>query len=74
MSSPPDASALARALEALGVACEVRVEGALALLVPTGSAAFPDPVTRRRIVEAARDAGFASVSLELPDGPDPAAG
>jgi hypothetical protein len=67
VSSPPDARALERVLAAMGLRLSVGVEGPLALLrAPVGSA-LPDAPTRRAIVEAARAAGFASVSLELGD-------
>jgi hypothetical protein len=68
-SSPPDVEALARALDALGLRLAIAVEGPLALLRAPADAALPDAVTRRAIVDAARAAGFASVSLELTDSP-----
>jgi hypothetical protein len=68
-SSPPDVEALARALDALGLRLAIAVEGPLALLRAPADAALPDVVTRRAIVDAARAAGFASVSLELTDSP-----
>jgi hypothetical protein len=68
-SSPPDVEALARALDALGLRLAIAAEGPLALLRAPADAALPDVVTRRAIVDAARAAGFASVSLELTDSP-----
>ena len=67
VSSPPDAEALGRALAAMGLRLSVAVEGPLALLHAPADSALPDVPTRRAIVDAARAAGFASVSLELTD-------
>ena len=57
----------------MGLAFSVRGEGALALLAPADERGLPDAATRQRIVAAAREAGFASVSVELREGP-PTAG
>ena len=62
---PADPVALAAALERLGMACDVEMEGGLAILVPRARAAFPDGDLRVEVVRAARAAGFANVAFEL---------
>ena len=62
---PGDPVALADALRALGLACDVEAEGALAILVPHAQAAMPPAEQRSEIVRAARQAGFANVALEV---------
>lgn len=69
VSSPPDAESLGRALDSLGLRLSVVVEGPLALLRASAGSPLPDAATRKAIVDAARAAGFASVSLELGDAP-----
>ena len=58
-------SALARALAELWLGCDVEADGALAILVPRGSADVPGAELRATIQQAARAAGFASVAFEL---------
>ncbi len=67
---PADPTALAAALERLGMACDVEAEGGLAILVPRAGVGFPGTELRAEVVQAARQAGFANVAFEL-RGPGP---
>ena len=72
MTSAVPSAALARfqrALDALGFDARAAEHGALALViprVPTGYDSAADTSVRRAIVQAALDAGFSHVALELP--------
>ena len=66
---PADPEALARSLALLGLHFTVECDGVLAILVPVGPVDVPTEAMRAEIVRAAREAGFASVALELPPGP-----
>ena len=59
-----------RALDAIGVDARAEERGALVLVIPRAPAGYEsaaDASTRRAIVQAALDAGFSHVALELPD-------
>lgn len=65
---PPegDADALRRALRAEALGYDVEGDGALAVLVPCGSAPPPlDAAARRHLVASATRAGFTHVALEV---------
>ena len=67
-NTPPasSAAALAAALAAEGLRCDVEERGRLAVLRPGAAAiALADPVLRRRAAELAAAHGFSHVALEL---------
>ena len=59
--------ALERALADVGIACEVEVQGKLAVLLATDDAMarLTDDATRRLAVDLARTMGFTHVAIEL---------
>ena len=72
------ARALAEAIAALGLECDVEARGGLALLLPSaGSVAkLAEEETRRAALALAKQHGFTHVGIELPNdrrrtGPDP---
>lgn len=67
LAETPDAPALATALAALGVRCEVEARGRLAVLVPRAPLALDDPARRRELQRLAQRHGFTHVALELTD-------
>lgn len=63
--------ALERALAGRAIRARVEGRGALALVTPSADAPAIDAATRRWIVQAAQEAGFTHVALEvLPDPTD----
>ena len=64
--SAPRAAALAIALTAEGVHCDVEARGTLAILRPNGVApALADPAARRRATSLAAAHGFTHLALDL---------
>lgn len=57
--------ALERALAGRAIRARVEGRGALALVTPSADAPAIDAATRRWIVQAAQEAGFTHVALEL---------
>jgi hypothetical protein len=69
----PSAGALATALAAEGLSCDVEVRGRLAVLLPGADAgALADPARRRRAAALAAAHGFSHVALELAPAEDDA--
>jgi hypothetical protein len=62
------AHALAAALSAIGLSCEVEAQERMVVLRPTeGAHALADATLRARVVALAADHGFTHVAVELTD-------
>ena len=63
-----NASALAAAINELGLQCALEARGALALLLPVPESVemLQRPETRRAVLALAREHGFTHVAIELP--------
>jgi hypothetical protein len=67
VTASPDATALAHALRAAGIACEVEARAALALIVVSTADAtrLAADDRRRQVLAVAREHGFTHVAVEL---------
>ena len=62
----PDPDRLVEALTGHGITAAVETHGRLAVLTLREPSGVPEPEVRALILAAGRDAGFASVAIELP--------